>query len=597
MKEEKGLIPLSVEFISDLDGVETKFHKFQSKTEKVSELRKNEMVKYGNDIFRNRKNHLILCGDVDEKIISSHIPIVNYRIYRYSLDGQRISALSWNFKDTDDRTLISDMDEIGNKKYLDANIPHEVIVDSPKYLQEYIKIVSKNVPLISEYNYIGFMPNSFNYIHSGGVISEHKDTKSHSTIKENKSLKKYKCPQKQVLDAIDNLINLTPVSSEMLAFLILSFTFSKYQNDKPRFAFLLYGTTGTFKSTIAKHIWGIFKEYYTKAPINIKVATLPAIHYACTQFRDCVCLLDDGAPSKYGNDEVVRKCESITRAVGDDTGRNVMQGDSVKNSKPCCLSAITAEFQPLTDSSDIARAFLYKLESGEIDKKNLSKAQKQKHCLVRFVTDYLGWICSEKWSYMKSLEWKFKNFRKQNVELGQIHNRIPENVAWMQAGFEMFLEFICDKYKVSLKRLKKYKKIFNSAVGKSIKLQKEELHSKDEAKLFVDTINVMRASNKVSLSEIQEGKKNIASCSNNCIGYYDGIYIYLIWEEAYAKANEFLRKADDGFSLPKRELETKLIKKGYLIPAKDGRHKVKKTINGSRSGLMRFDRKKFENNK
>ena len=63
----------------------------------------------------------------------------------------------------------------------------------------------------------------------------------------------------------------------------------------------------------------------------------------------------------------------------------------------------------------------------------------------------------------------------------------------------MFLEFIYDKYKVSLKRLKKYRKIFNSAIEKSINLQKEELHSKDEAKLFVDTINVMRASNKVSL--------------------------------------------------------------------------------------------------
>lgn len=65
----------------------------------------------------------------------------------------------------------------------------------------------------------------------------------------------------------------------------------------------------------------------------------------------------------------------------------------------------------------------------------------------------------------------------------------------------------------------------------------------------------MRASNKVSLSEIQEGKKNIASCSNNCIGYYDGIYIYLIWEAAYAKANEFLRKADDEFSCPKENLK------------------------------------------
>ena len=55
----------------------------------------------------------------------------------------------------------------------------------------------------------------------------------------------------------------------MLAFLILSFTFSKYKNDKPRFAFLLYGTTGTFKSTIAKHIWGIFKEYYTNTCLQI----------------------------------------------------------------------------------------------------------------------------------------------------------------------------------------------------------------------------------------------------------------------------------------------------------------------------------------
>ena len=50
------------------------------------------------------------------------------------------------------------------------------------------------------------------------------------------------------------------------------------------------------------------------------------------------------------------------------------------------------------------------------------------------------------------------------------------------------------------------------------------------------------------------------------------------------------------FLCPKENLK-QLIKKGYLIPAKDGRHKVKKTINGSRSGLMRFDREKFENNK
>ena len=82
--------------------------------------------------------------------------------------------------------------------------------------------------------------------------------------------------------------------------------------------------------------------------------------------------------------------------------------------------------------------------------------------------------------------------------------------------------------------------------------KKKNFIQKMKQNFFVDTINVMRASNKVSLSEIQEGKKNIASCSNNCIGYYDGIYIYLIWEAAYAKANEFCGKLDDGFSFAQK---------------------------------------------
>ena len=56
---------------------------------------------------------------------------------------------------------------------------------------------------------------------------------------------------------------------------------------------------------------------------------------------------------------------------------------------------------------------------------------------------------------------------------------------------------------------------------------------------FFDTINVMRASNKVSLSEIQEGKKNIASCSNNCIGYYDGIIFILSGKRHMQKQMNF----------------------------------------------------------
>ena len=54
-----------------------------------------------------------------------------------------------------------------------------------------------------------------------------------------------------------------------------------------------------------------------------------------------------------------------------------------------------------------------------------------------------------------------------------------------------------------------YRKIFNSAIEKSVNLQEEELHSKDEAKLFIDTMDKPRDYLQVfDLSE-ENGKQKI----------------------------------------------------------------------------------------
>lgn len=140
----------------------------------------------------------------------------------------------------------------------------------------------------------------------------------------------------------------------MVSFTLLSLCYSQYKQDRPEFVFLLYGSSGTFKTTLSMHIFNIFEENYTSPPTNLKVATEASIHRLMGRFRDSVLLVDDAAPSVSGNDETYKKCESIVRAVGDGTGRMVAGRDSKINVyKPSGLIAITGEFVPLRDTSSI----------------------------------------------------------------------------------------------------------------------------------------------------------------------------------------------------------------------------------------------------
>lgn len=579
------------------------FHIFKpdkSKSPSKKKLNKLRYIECAGDVFEYSKvGGLRFKSALDDnpgRMICSHVPYVSLKCFEYDIRGERKSSIIWGIYSPNGEEIRSGITDLQCEKYLSTYLPHDVIVKYPKLFKQFLQLHSVYVPSINLYGYTGFILGKYEYIHSGGLISTQNSRNSRSLLPngESKTLEYYKTGKKEKIETLENLLDLTPVTAIMLSFNLLSLTFSKYRHKSPQFIFELYGESGTFKSTISTHIFGIFKELYDHAPINLKVTSLSSIHNTLPYYRDCVLLNDDCAPSADGNKEMSSKIESLSRAYGDGTGRTVMSSvTKIHNTEPAGLSAVTAEFQPLRDTSDMARSVMYELKKGEIDSDKLTLVCESKHTYVSIITDYIEWICILKEKYMTELEKLFLEGCKKYYDLGSIHKRLPENFGWLYAGFNMFLKFAEEKYSISAKLTKMWYKIFKEAVEKSVVVQKAEMKTVDEAKLFISTIHKLIETKQANFAQIivAENNRQIARSTPTTIGYSDDKYIYLLFDEAYGITNRWLHGIDSGYTLPKTALKSKLANKKYVITPKEGRLNSKITVNGKRIQVLKIKKK------
>lgn len=593
--------------IDDIIGKEFRntFHLFNSdklKCPPTKKLNKTHTLAFASGTFEFSKTgglkYKNSSDDDSGSLICNCVPYVMQKVYSFDITGERTSNIVWSIYTKEANKLRSAMKDIQSDKYISSHLPHHVIVTSPKFLKYFLQEQSRYVPTINLYTYTGFIPEKYEYVHSGGIISKKHNNHSRSDlpIENQKTLVYYDISENKIVKNLSDIIALNPIFTLMLSYNLLSLTYSKYKDKRPQFVFTTYGESGTFKSTINMYIFGIFKETYDCAPINLKVSTMPSIHNIATQFPDCVVLNDDAAPSADGNDEMYKKTESISRAYGDGTGRTVMNGTTnIHCTKPVGLSAITAEFQPFRDTSDMARSIMYELKKNDISKEGLSIIQENKSAYIRFVTDYIGWICTLKDSYMEELNRLFLEGRQIYENFNKVHNRLPENFGWLYAGFKMFLLFVTERYGISKKITEKWFEIFQKAVKKSFQLQKYALRTMDEAKKFISTLNKLIATKQVNIATIYVGEKNkqTAQVNSATVGYYDGKYVYILFDEAYAATSKWLHNIGDNYALPKSALSTKLVNNGYVITSEKNRHKSKITVNGIRVSVLKFKQKHF----
>lgn len=531
-----------------------------------------------------------------ESSVCSKVPYVKDKTYEYHLNGEITSSISVGIHGSDLPPIKLPMSLVSNQNHLADHFDHDTIIANPTLLGMTIQCMAAKGDVHRIYKYTGFTDN-FDYVHSGGVISRKKLSNTHAELDGGSLTIEYvEASSDECVEALDELFKLEPVTTLMVAFALLSLTYSKYDYEIPGFVFLLWGSSGTFKSSLSCHIFGIFKEYYNTAPINLKIASPAVIPRMSRLFRDCTFSADDAAPSNDGNGPMYEKCEGITRANGDKTGRSIVGKDGKPdNYTPVGMSSISGEFVPFRDASDIGRCVMYKLSKGAIKPDKLSEVQKHKPEYIRFITDYIGWICRRKDKYISEITDLHIEYRDNLKEYRKIHSRTPDNLSWLYAAFDMLCKYTEEHYSVSKKKISKWCDIFTTAVERSISEQKEYMKQQNEAELFIGTVNKMLRSKTAELSPIVKLEKNkkIAKETAATIGYYDDNYVYLKPEESYAKTDNWLHSIKLGYSLPLQALLNLLKEQGYLKTDSDGRSKTRLTLNGIRMRVIKIKRKHF----
>lgn len=132
-------------------------------------------------------------------------------------------------------------------------------------------------------------------------------------------------------------------------------------------------------------------------------------------------------------------------------------------------------------------------------------------------------------------------------------------------------------------------------MGQSIEVQKAEMKTVNEAKLFINTIKNMRLTNQIDIAQIHISKngKKMAHVTKDTIGYFDEKYVYILLKDAYAHTNRFLHGIGEGYALPVRALQSKLDSEEYVIRTEKGRVQSKLTVNSQRINVLKFNRHTF----
>lgn len=581
------------------------YHAYDNTPPKSYPSKKNAYkvrVSIGDESYRSDENGLtvIKSGSNSDKIlfISNVVPFVTKQIYEHKANGETISSLEFGIHGKDLPPFKIFASDLSNAGYMANHLPHGVIIKDYYRFSSFVKYMAENAKLCHLYNYIGFTDGN-SYVHSGGVISAKKQNNTRSELCDGSlTLREHHVEIKKIISCLDELFDLGPVTTIMVSFTLLSLCYSQYKQERPEFVFLLYGSSGTFKTTLSTHLFNIFEENYTSPPTNLKEASSPSIYRLMERFRDSVLLVDDAAPSVSGNDKTYKKCESIVRAVGDGTGRMVAGRDSKVNVyKPSGLIAITGEFVPLRDTSSISRCVIYKIEKGCINPKKLSKMKENKDVYIKFIIDYICWICDNKDAYIREITELHTKHRSQlQKKLSKIHSRLPDNMAWIYSGFNMLCKFAREIYSVADDIIKRWDTIFETAVGRVIEEEKMYLKQQNDAKLFIETVNSLIRSHQVDLAAIivKEKNKKTAIETPNLIGYYDDSYVYLKPEIAYAATNKWLHNnIQSGYSLPLQALLNSLKEQKLIIPDSDGRPKSRLCLSGTRIRVIKLKREKY----
>ena len=363
------------------------------------------------------------------------------------------------------------------------------------------------------------------------------------------------------------------------------------------FSVFLTGRTGTFKTALAalclQHFGSAMDA--SRLPANFS-STANALEGLAFCAKDTLLVVDDFVPIGGVSDGALQAvAERLFRAAGNHQGRSRMGGNGrvCASLPPRALVLATGEEVPRGQSLR-SRIVIVEVPPGKVDPARLSECQAaaQQGRLAAAMGAYVTWIASGYEELRARLKTRVQELLHGRIHRGTAHARLPVNVAELQSGWEMWLQFAVEAGSVDEAEQADLKCRCEGALGELVALQTQYHQASDPALRFMTLLRTALASDRAHVAdrrgrapEYPEGwgwrRKRTGQRwipQGACIGWVVGDDLFLESTAAYQVA----QRGADRIPISEQTLRHRMREHGLLASVDAGRQMVlvRRTLGG-----------------
>lgn len=426
-----------------------------------------------------------------------------------------------------------------------------------------------------------YLDGKYVYLHSTGGIGT-----DNVEVQIDANLSRYQFPRKPKFEikAIKSVLTLHQIARNetivpliALAFLSPMVELFKLGGRIPNFLVLLYGLTGTRKTSLALIILSFFGEFGTTSPPASFKDTANAVELKSFQTKDSLLLIDDFHPQQSSAESRTMQqiFQKLLRAYGDRIGRARM-GSDLKMRKaypPRGMALVTGEDVPRGHSS-AARFLGIEVESNELNLSLLSEFQNDTNSLNKAMAMFIGWLQPQFEEIGAQIGERFPLVRS-NYSAKSNHGRTAEAVAYLEIAYETMLLWMVESKALSNNEaevmLEEARTVFSKLVINQNILSKEQT----PIEIFVTNLTEMITRGKVTLTDKDQALGTRSS--STAIGWQSEKYLYLLPEAAYNALAQQLGQRGEVVPVSATALWKQMASAGLLVTEIEG-ERVRTTI-------------------
>jgi DNA polymerase-1 len=443
------------------------------------------------------------------------------------------------------------------------------------------------------------------YLHAGGAVGA-----VDAEVRVGDDLARFRLPPAPtgVVAGIRLTLQLLKLADRKLGFLLIAVVFRAPLQSVLYLAVVvwLHGRSGSFKTAIAALLQAFFGDFDANNLPGSWSSTVTAIEELLFVAKDMLTVVDDFAPASADQNDPMRKVvAAIVRSIGNQKSRGRARANLRlrPNRPPRALVLSTAEDEP-SGQSVVARTFPVELKREHVDLSVLSELQSKREAFKHVMGAYVQYLIAHAAS--AHLADRVVALR-EHAHLAGAHARLPDAVAHLTIGAEMFADFalsfgvLSESDAFDFKR-EAFASILDLAAGQTVATSEA-----DPACRFLTVLRSLLSQRRVIVLP-RRARVDLPAdvAADNAfeneirdelglpgprerIGWKDAKYYYLDPEAAYRVVTEAMRAAGAPMPISQRTLWERLRDRGAIV-AEAGHHTVKRVCDGVTERVLMMPR-------